>query len=516
MKKITKMFLSLLISTMVFAQPVLQWENRFDFEGGYESPQIMKIGLSNDIYVTGISNVDTFQNDILTIKINSDGTTGWYTIIRNDYDDGVDGLVVDEDGNCYIGGGLGNIFLDTSTIVVRFNNDGSEAWVDSTLGSLNNLVIDKDNNINVLFGGPNIRVSKYSPLGEILLEFKNDTSYSNHTYNPTLFEVDEDLNLYISGYYTEVNINTAQVFLKTFSPEGDIVVDIKYDPATDYVIPRFMQVDNSGNTYIAGWIGFYDGIFLAKFNDDGVLVWDDVILDVSGLPYDLTLDADQNPIICGKVYEVNEITEYIIKKYDQEGNEVWTDYPGKAGPYFQEVAHLVSDASGNICFAASTWPVYITETAFLMIKYDKFGNKLWEYKEDSILYDQNDYIAELALDFENNIIMALQSRDSTGQKDVLTLKFSDLTGIEIPEKINAVLTISPNPFHSTAKVSYSTAPLIDRESTITLLDLFGREISSAAFHNNYQLDRTGIPNGMYLLKVVSEDGITSTAKVIIY
>lgn len=95
---------------------------------------------------------------------------------------------------------------------------------------------------------------------------------------------------------------------------------------------------------------------------------------------------------------------------------------------------MVSDASGNIYFAASTWPVYITETAFLMVKYDKFGNKLWEYKEDSILYDQNDYIAELALDFENNIIMALQSRDSTGQKDVLTLKFSDLTGIEIPEK----------------------------------------------------------------------------------
>lgn len=514
MKKLFKTIQFLFVSAFVCGQPVLQWENRFDFEGGYDSPRVMKVDQNNNIYITGFSSIDTFKLDILTLKINSDGITDWHNIIRNDYDDVPSGLAIDSEGNCYLAGGLGDIFLDEASVTLRYNTDGAQAWIDTQGNSLECIAIDQDNNIYSVFDGSQIYIVKYDPEGNILLEFTNDTSYSGHKLDTRLFAI-VDSNLYISGTYHETG-NDSKAFFKKISNQGNVLVDVKFNSASDDIDTRFMQVDALGNVYLLGWIGFYDGMFLVKFDNSGNVVWDKIILDVSGLPYDLTLDADQNPVICGKVYEVNEITEYIIKKYDQEGNEVWTDYPGKAGSYFQEVAHLVSDASGNIYFAASTWPVYITETAFLMVKYDKFGNKLWEYKEDSILYDQNDYIAELALDFENNIIMALQSRDSTGQKDVLTLKFSDLTGIEIPEKINAVLTISPNPFHSTATVSYSTAPLIYQESTITLFDLFGREVSTASFHNNYQLDRTGIPNGMYLLKVVTSDGINSTDKVIIY
>ncbi len=167
MKKITTMFLSLLISTMVFAQPVLQWENRFDFEGGVEIPFITKVSISGAVYVSGISNVDTFDNDILTLKINTDGTTAWFNIIRNDYDDVLSGLAIDSEGNCYLGGGLGDIFLDTSNFILRYNDDGSDAWIDTILSSLINLVIDKNNNINVLFGGPNIKVSKYDTSGDV-------------------------------------------------------------------------------------------------------------------------------------------------------------------------------------------------------------------------------------------------------------------------------------------------------------------------------------------------------------
>lgn len=516
MRKLVQTIQFLLIGGVAFAQPVLQWENRFDFQGGIDIPYKMNVASNGDAYIIGISDVDTFDSDILSLKIYSDGTTAWYNIIRNDAGEEPKDIVLDEEGNCYVGGYLGDVLLDTSTFVLRYNSDGSQEWIDTILGSLSSLVIDGEGNINILFGGPNIRVSKYSPLGDIFLEFKNDTSYSNHTYNPTLFEVDEDLNLYVSGYFTGSNINTAQVFLKTFSPEGDIVVDIKYDPVADYVKPRFMQIDNSGNTYIAGWIGFYDGIFLAKFNDDGVLVWDDIILDVSGLPYDLMLDADQNPILCGKVYEVHETTEFIIKKYDQDGNEMWVDYPGKTSAYFDKIAHLASDASGNIYLAGSTWPVYLAEPAFLMVKYDQSGNKLWEYKADSILSGTGDYVTGLALDEDNSMIVSIRGPGVNGKNDVITHKYAQLTGIDASISTSTLLNISPNPFHSTATVSYSTAPLIYQESTITLFDLFGREVSTASFQNNYQLDRTGIPNGMYLLKVVTSDGINSTDKVIIY
>ena len=87
MKKLFKTIQFLFVSAFVCGQPVLQWENRFDFEGGYDSPRVMKVDQNNNIYITGFSSIDTFKLDILTLKINSDGITDWHNIIRNDYDD---------------------------------------------------------------------------------------------------------------------------------------------------------------------------------------------------------------------------------------------------------------------------------------------------------------------------------------------------------------------------------------------------------------------------------------------
>lgn len=507
----------LLISTVLYAQPVLEWENRFDYESGYESPQLMKISANNDIYISGISNVDTFHNDILTLKINTDGTTAWYHIIRNDYDDGADGLAVDNDGNCYLAGFLGDINLDSAGFLLRYDNDSSLQWINMSTFGTQGLTIDKNENIHTVSSYQNIHLRKYNLSGELLTEFTNDTSYYGHNYNADLFEVDSSLNLYVSGTYNLTDFNSTRGFLKKFSSEGDILADIKYDPTTKNENPVLMQVDNLGNTYLAGTIGlFYWGIFLAKFSASGTLLWDYVIEHDTIHIYDLILDADQNPVICGKEYDANSKAQHFITKFDSDGNLVWTDSPGAAGPYSHKVAHLLSDLSSNIYFASSTFPDGI-DPYFYMNKHDKYGNLLWEHETDSILHDLNDYINIMSFDNEHHILLTLQSSAGYGQnRDVLTLKFADLTDIGIINQYIPSLTIAPNPFHSTATVSCSTSQWINQKSTITLFDLFGREISSAAFYNNHQLERTGICNGMYLLKVVGGGGITTTAKVIIY
>ncbi|MBK6484699.1 MAG: T9SS type A sorting domain-containing protein [Chitinophagaceae bacterium] len=515
MKKIIQSILFVLVMHSVFGQPVLQWKNNFDFQSGIDIPYKMKVAYNGDIYVTGISNVDTFDNDILTLKINSDGTTAWHNVIRNDYGEEPKGLILDDEGNCYVGGYLGNIFLDESSFILRYNNNGSQAWIDTQGYSLQDIDMDSNYNVYTLSGGLNIVIVKHSSTGELLYEFKNDTNYIGHTTNPILYLLDKDFNMYVGGNYSETS-NNPQFFLKKFTPLGSVLFDIKYNPTSDKENVRFMKVDDDGNVFMAGWIGTFKGIVIAKFNSVGDLLWDNVIMDVSGLPYDLILDADQNPILCGKVYEVHETTEFIIKKYDQDGNEMWVDYPGKTSAYFDKIAHLASDASGNIYFAGSTWPVYLAEPAFLMVKYDQSGNKLWEYKADSILSGTGDNVTGLALDEDNSMIVSIRGPGVNGKNDVITHKYAQLTGIDASISTSTLLNISPNPFHSTATVSYSTAPLIYQESTITLFDLFGREVSTASFQNNYQLDRTGIPNGMYLLKVVTSDGINSTDKVIIY
>ena len=515
-KLIAQTLLIAIVTGHVFGQPSLVWENYFDFEGGFDSPSLMKIGTEGNIYISGVSTVDTFEKDITILKISAEGITEWSNLIRNDYDDASSGLVTDSEGNCYVGGNLGDIFLDETAFVVKYLVDGNQSWMDTQANSMKGLSIDTDNNIYALLSGENIHLIKYDSSGDYLLNIKNDTSYSGHTNYSKLFMIDQGMNMYVAGEYVDA-IADNEVFLKKFSPDGNLIVDVKYNPTGEDINPILMKVDAYGNIYLAGSFGlFYEGIFLAKFNSDGSLLWDNFIFDESGIPYDLILDADQNPVICGKVYEVHLVTEYILIKYDQNGNEVWKDYPGKATPSFDKVAHLTSDQSGNVYFLASTWPVAISEESFLMCKYDVNGTKLWEYKKDSILSDLNDFVTNMAFDTENNLVVTLQCEGANGSMDILTQKYAQLTGIEESLLASTEFTVFPNPFHSTATVNSSTAALINKESTIRLLDLYGREISTDSFHNNYQLNRSGIANGIYLLKVVSGGGITSTAKVIIY
>lgn len=70
-----------ILTDHVFSQPSLVWENYFDFEGGFESPAYMKIGTEGDIYISGVSNVGSFEKDIISLKISSDGTTEWSNLI---------------------------------------------------------------------------------------------------------------------------------------------------------------------------------------------------------------------------------------------------------------------------------------------------------------------------------------------------------------------------------------------------------------------------------------------------
>lgn len=203
------------------------------------------------------------------------------------------------------------IFLDESSFILRYNNNGSQAWIDTQGYSLQDIDMDSNYNVYTLSGGLNIVIVKHSSTGELLYEFKNDTNYIGHTTNPILYLLDKDFNMYVGV------IIQRQAIIHNFSKEvhllGSVLFDIKYNPTSDKENVRFMKVDDDGNVFMAGWIGTFKGIVIAKFNSVGDLLWDNVIMDVSGLPYDLILDADQNPILCGKVYEVHETTEFIIK-----------------------------------------------------------------------------------------------------------------------------------------------------------------------------------------------------------
>lgn len=513
MKKVTFLLFPLFVASNGLAQPTVVWQNWFDYNGGSDFPSQVRIDQDDNIFVLGTSDVDTFNNDIMIIKINAEGVTEWHNLIRNDLDDVPIGIEVDNNGNCFVGGNLGDPSLENRGFISRYNADGTQIWVDTPSTTISSLCIDKTDNLYGKFGDKNIRVIKYNISGETLLDFTNDTITTLNTPSLRVIQTDSDGNIYVVGDYSS-NGGDICVMLKKFSSEGLLFWEVKYNPTEDEEHFRFMELDDLGNIYIAGWIGSYDGIILVKFNSEGELVWDDKIYDGSGLPYDLKLDSDGHPVICGKVFEVHNVTEYILRKYDHFGNVVWTDYIDSAGSAYDKIAHLTSDTNGNIYFAATMWPVTLSLPSFLMCMYDENGIKLWEYRADSLL-SLGDFVTAIVLDPLGNIIVSMRSNVVDSKTDFLTMKFSLVTGMGEMPIHRTLLNVLPNPFHADAVVTTSNYSLLNQASTITIIDLYGRTMKSASYCNNYQLDRAGIPSGVYLVKVVAASGVSAIAKIII-
>jgi hypothetical protein len=513
MKKIFFVLILLFNTYHLLSQPQLVWQNRFDYLGGTDFPLKMKLDPNGNIFIAGISNLDTFENDILTMKINADGITEWYQLIRNDYEDMVIGLEVDMDGRCYLGGRLGDIFLEQGGFVLRYDNNGDIAWIDTTIG-VNAVCSDSTGNFYNLYSYLNLRLDKYNMEGDEILHFTSDTITSANKPYLYLLKVDDEGNIYAGGEFSSNGANL-RFNLKKFSISGELLWDVKYDPTTNWDRPFFMEVDNAGNIYMYGYTGFYDGIILVKFNSEGEMDWDDILVSEFSYSYDLILDNNDNPVICGKISEGVTEPKYIIRKYDIEGNVIWTDYLDSVTAGADKSAHLAADSFGNIYFVGSLYPAIPSLNSFLMIKYDATGNKVWTNHADSLINTINDDPAEILLDQYNNIFVTLRSHDPVNSSDIVTLKFSDPTGVHEVQLPDHSLKVNPNPFHADAVVTTSNSSLLNQASTITINDLYGRTMRSASYYNNYQLDRAGIPSGVYLVKVVTASGVSAVTKIIL-
>jgi TNFR/NGFR cysteine-rich region len=222
----------------------------------------------------------------------------------------------------------------------------------------------------------------------------NDTWWNPGLLNTQLLAIAADAsgNVFVTGYIWGITENMFEAFsLLSQLNDGFDLYDWSdfYPPNPDGNLTA-VSVTPDGNFVIAGWIGgalpgqTYSGgqqdAFLRVYQPDpGAEVWTREFGGAGGAngfaqANALGVDASGNIFVAGKISNAIEETRALVRKYDPDGNVLWT------GTFVVgELLSLSFDASGNILVAGDTGDYALVE------KIDPDGNELWNRQFDSVI-----------------------------------------------------------------------------------------------------------------------------------
>jgi len=476
-KELIILFILLIITTSVFAQPSWQWATKAggcDYDRGYG----ITIDDNRNTYVTGyFDGLATFgsyyltsdvSTDIFVAKMDANGSWQWATKAGGcDYDEGR-GITIDNTGNTYITGCFDGLV---------------------TFGSYS-LISD---------GGKDIFVAKMDSNGSWKWATKAGGSSFDGGWGVT---IDDDRNIYVTGFFRE----TATFGSYSITSDGDsdiFVAKMDSNGSWQWATKaggsfndggKGIIIDDDANTYIAGIFkgtatfgsnfitsdGDYD-IFVAKMGSDGNWQW---ATKAGGNDWDdgegITIDDDRNIYVTGFFRETATFGSYSITgdgngdiyvaKMDSNGNWQWAAKAG--GSEFDRGEGITIDDERNTYvtgsfFGTSTFGSYSITSDYsydiFVAKLDVNGNWQWVTKAGGcginaglgITIDEfeNTYVIG---DFDGTGTFGSYYITSYGDDDIFVAKLDvsqsindDFTGSNKFIKQN-----SPNPFDINTSISY--------------------------------------------------------------
>ena len=297
-------------------------------------------------------------------------------------------------------------------------------------GTFNSPTITFGTTILTNIGGQNVFLVKYDSLGNVLWA---KSSIGGYNARPSAIKTDRTGSVYVIGYFDSSSIvfgshiltqsistwlfssypysSPPNFFLVKFDPEGNVLWTKNAGYATEGIQ---VVTDLSNNVYIGG--GFSSttivldsislsnsnmsgGIFLAKYNSEGDIIWvqsgnsnynsvSALAIDLSGNIYmagfctggDLIFGSDTT--VDTSFYNV-----IFLVKFDSMGHSHWVKCGNANSSSGNSVTSLTCDLSGDVYMSGgfqSSEIIFGTDTlasttglnAFL-VKYNQFGELIW-------------------------------------------------------------------------------------------------------------------------------------------
>jgi len=429
-------------------------------ELGYNGASSIKLDSKNNIIVTGVSEGNGSGGDIVTIKYSVSGEQIWvqrYTSLGNN-----------EDFTATIGiDSLDNVFVagqsDYRYITIKYDSSGTQKWIKPYYeGLIHALTVDKSGNIIITGDGSgassrDVITIKYNSIGNQIWVANFNSSFNQNDYALAM-GIDSQENVYVCG-----------------GSQGDL---------------------------------YYDDYLIVKYNSSGVEQWNrrfngsDNFLDQARK---LVIDKSDNVYITGYSTFLGTGYDFTTIKYDLNGNQLWiARYNNGSNDMAEDMA---IDEYGNI-YVTGISDGNGTSYDYATVKYDSSGNQLWVTRYN-YSGEFSDIALALAVDNNGSVFVTGQSN-----RDFLTIKYSQLTGVIINESIiSTEYKLSqnyPNPFNPSTIISFSIRENVKNEmSNVKLIvyDILGNEVATLvnerknAGSYEVEFDGSNLASGIYIYKL---------------
>jgi len=335
-------------------------------------------------------------------------------------EDGGYGIAVDGSGNVYVTGYVTGVEHDVW--VGKYTSDGYLVWTSTYNGTGNvgdegrGIAVDRNGNVyvtgyeTVTGEGRNIWVRKYtSGGGEVWTKTYNGPAPAPGGNDEGHgIAVDGSGNVYVSGCEYDTS-GKQNIWVRKYTSGGDEVWTTTYNGIFNGSDEGYgIAVDGSGNIYVTGFqeVSGTLEIWVRKYDSDGNEVW---TRTQGGPPAErsgsgIAVDGSGNVYVSGADYDAVKGYSIWVRKYDSEGEGIWTrtyDSPGEGedGGY-----GIAVDGSGNV-YVTGYETVTGEEKNIWVRKYNPNGDEIWTRTHNGSLSDDDEGHG-IAVDGSGNVCVA--------------------------------------------------------------------------------------------------------------
>ncbi|KPJ96632.1 MAG: hypothetical protein AMJ53_00105 [Gammaproteobacteria bacterium SG8_11] len=440
-----------------------EWFSRFLSSASERSDEYltdMVLDKQGNIFMSGYTN---YADKYIIVKYDQEGQQQWSYI--NDFLKGAEqnignSLAVDKQGNVFMFGGCKQVkdYIEKDyNISMKFDKNGSTEWqvFEPSNGSTDMtafqgyIVSDDSGNVYITsrhLGNYNTFTTiKYNQMGEKKWEANHSTIVES-LCEPMTLSIDNEGSIYISGSVNEFRNDNQYFLIIKYNSDGQEEWFTSY--LEDDHIPVALKTDAAGNVYVTlnRWEysqgSYEENIVLLKYNRNGLLQWMnnfDISSQGNEFATAMELNINSEIIFSGRTSDQQSSEDYLILKYNKEGNLIWEKrYNGTKNEISWPV-ELIADNEGNIYILAGA-RTNQTNNDIAIMKYSREGILDWiTYYDKEISWES---ASDMKMDeFGNIYVCALSFGSGNEESYWITLKF-DKNG----NKIWAAISDTPTPW----------------------------------------------------------------------